>query len=152
MAIEDIFKALEEQCDDEVNQILHLATVQSDAVEREAREEADRITKARISAAEEAVRVKAAKAENAARLQVRRDLAAVRENAVDAVFAEASERLAAMRGTAAYERVFADLAKEALQGVDEECEIQVGSADAALAKKIAGGAGVKCSVVPTLDT
>src|SRR5574340_48847 len=107
MAIEDIFKALEEQADDEVNQILHLATVQSDTIEREAREEAERITKARVTAAEEAVRIKAAKAENAARLQIRRDLAEVRDNAVDAVFTLAAQQLAAMRGTAAYERVFA---------------------------------------------
>lgn len=152
MAIEDIFKALEEQCDDEVNQILHLATVQSDAVEREAREEAERITKNRIAAAEEAVRAKAAKAVNAARLQVRRDLAAVRDSAVDAVFAEAARSLEAMRGTAAYERVFGALAKEALQGVDQECELQVAPPDAALAKKVASTLGVACTVSPTLDT
>ncbi|MRS12692.1 MAG: hypothetical protein EG823_06435 [Actinobacteria bacterium] len=152
MAIEDIFKALEEQADSEVNQILHVATVQADSVEHEARDEAERITAARIDAADHAVRTKATKAVNAARLQVRRDLAAVRDSAVDAVFGEAAKRLAAMRGTAEYERVFAALAKEALAEVDAECEIQVASADAALAKKVAGGIGVNATVSPTLDS
>lgn len=152
MAIEDIFKALEEQADSEVNQILHVATVQSDAVEHEAREEADRITKSRIAAAEDAVRAKAAKAVNAARLQVRRDMAAVRESAVDSVFVEAAHKLAAMRGSAQYEKIFTALVNEAMQGVDTACELQVASADAALAQKVAAGLSVPCTVSPTLDS
>lgn len=151
MAIEDIFRALEEQADSEVNQILHVATVQSDSIEHEARDEAERITKSRIAAAEEAVRIKAAKAVNAARLQVRRDQAAVREAAVDDVFRQAAERLAAMHGTAEYERVFAALAREALQGVDAECVIQVVPADKALAQKVAAELGVSATVDATLE-
>lgn len=152
MAIEDIFKALEEQADAEVNQILHAATVQSDAIEREAREEADRLTANRVSAAEEAVRLKSAKALNAARLQVRRDMAAVRDGAVEDVFVEAANKLKAMRGTPAYEQIFTALAKEALQDVDCACEVQVAPADAALADKVMGSLGVEFTVSPTLDT
>ncbi len=152
MAIEDIFKALEEQADSEVNQILHVATVQADAVEHEARDEAERITSSRISAAEDAVRAKAAKAVNAARLQVRRDLAEVRDSAVDSVFTDAAQRLAAMRGTAEYESVFASLVKEALANVDVECEIQVASEDVELAQRVAADLGVACTVVPSLET
>lgn len=152
MAIEDIFRALEEQADAEVNQILHVATVQADAVEHEARDEAERITKSRIALAEDAVRAKAAKAVNAARLQVRRDLAEVRDGAVDSVFAKAAERLAAMRGTPEYERVFTALAEEALSSIDVECELQVAAADAALAKKVAAKLGAAATVSPTLDT
>ncbi len=152
MAIEDIFRALEEQADAEVNQILHVATVQSDAVEHEARDEAARITGARIETADHAVRTKANKAVNAARLQVKRDLAEVRDNAVDGVFAEAAKRLAAMRGTAEYERVFAALAKEAFAGVDDECDVQVAPADATLAKKVMADLGMKGTVTPTLES
>lgn len=152
MAIEDIFRALEEQADGEVNQILHLATVQADAIEREAREEAERITKSRVQAAETAVRLKAAKSVNAARLKVRRDMAAVRDSAVDAVFVSAAERLAAMRGSAEYERVFTELAREALEGVDEACELSVVPEDAALAKKVTGKLGASCTIAPTLDS
>lgn len=151
MAIEDIFKALEEQADDEVNQILHVATVQADSIEHEARDEAERITTHRVEAAEEAVRARYAKAVNAARLKVRRDLAAVRENAVDSVFEEARERLAAMRGSAEYERVFTALAKEAVAGVDGTCEMQVVAADVALAEKVVRELGIDCTVTGTLD-
>jgi vacuolar-type H+-ATPase subunit E/Vma4 len=152
MAIEDIFKALEEQADSEVNHILHVATVQSDAVEHEARDEAERITGAKIEAADHAVRSKATKAVNAARLQVERDLAKVRDEAVDAVFADAKSRLAAMRGTAEYERIFAALAKEALTGMDGACEVLVAPEDADLAAKTVAALGVDAKVSPTLDT
>lgn len=152
MAIEDIFKALEEQADSEVNHILHVATVQADSIEHEAREEAERITATRIAAAEESVRTQTAKAVNAARLQVRRDQAAVREAAVDDVFKQVADRLAAMRGTAEYERVFAALVREALDGVDADAEIQVAPADEALAKKVVAEMGVQATVAPVLDT
>lgn len=152
MAIEDIFRALEEQADDEVNRILHAATVQADAVEHEARDEAERITGAKIQAADAAVQSKAAKAVNAARLQVKRDLAQVRDSAVEASFGEAAKRLASMRGTPEYERVFAGLAKEACAGLDTECEIQVAPADAELAQKVATDLGIAFTVSPTLDS
>ncbi|MHB1451082.1 MAG: V-type ATP synthase subunit E [Coriobacteriia bacterium] len=152
MAIEDIFRALEEQADEEVNRILHAATVQADAVEHEARNEAERITAAKIQAADVAVQAKAARVVNAARLQVRRDLAQVRDGAVEASFSEAAEHLAAMRGTPEYERVFAGLAKEACAELDGECEIQVAPADAELAARVATDLGLTFTVVPTLDT
>ncbi|MDO8848664.1 MAG: V-type ATP synthase subunit E [Coriobacteriia bacterium] len=152
MAIEDIFRALEEQADGEVNHILHVATVQSDTVEHEARDEAQRITGAKIEATDAAVRAKATKAVNAARLQVKRDLAEVRDGAVDAVFAEAANHLAAMRGTAEYERVFTALAKEAFTGMESDCELQVAPADADLAAKVVRDLGLTASVSPTLDT
>lgn len=152
MAIEDIFRALEEQADEEVNRILHAATVQADAVEHEARDEAERITGAKIQAADTAVQAKAAKAVNAARLQVKRDLAQVRDSAVEASFDEASKRLAAMRGTPEYERVFAALAKEACATLDTEFEIQVAPADAELAARVASDLGLSFTVSPTLDT
>lgn len=151
MAIEDIFRALEEQADDEVNRILHAATVQADAIEHEARDEAERITNAKIQAADAAVQNKATKAVNFARLQVKRDLAEVRDNAVDAVFDEAAKRLAAMRGTPEYERIFTELLKEASARAGGECEIRVGPEDADLAKKVASDLGLTFSVVPTLD-
>jgi vacuolar-type H+-ATPase subunit E/Vma4 len=152
MAIEDIFRALEEQADAEVSEILRVAQVQADAMVQEATDEAARITAARVAAAEESVRIKSAKAVNAARLQVRRDLAAVRDEAVDRVFAEAAGKLAALRGTDEYEPVFAKLLSEATAGAEGSCEVQVAPDDADLAQKIVATMGLEGSVSPTLET
>jgi vacuolar-type H+-ATPase subunit E/Vma4 len=151
MAIEDIFRALEEQADAEVSEILRIAQVQADAIVQEAKDEANRVTEARVHAAEEAVRARSAKAVNAARLEVRRGLASVRDSAVDAVFVEASARLGKLRGTAGYEPVFKALVAEALANIDEPCELRVAPEDVALAKA-AVGSGVEVTVSPSLET
>lgn len=152
MAIEDIFKALEEQADSEVRELLRVATAQAKAIETEAREEADRIQQARVAAAEATVGSRAGKMVNAARLEAKRNLAAVREAAVDAVFQSAATKLSAMRGTPAYVSVFEALAREAAAGIDGDCVLHVAPADAALAEKIAASLGPRCTVSATLDT
>ncbi|MDO8879278.1 MAG: V-type ATP synthase subunit E [Coriobacteriia bacterium] len=151
MAIEDIFRALEEQADDEVSAILRAAQVQADAMVQEARDEADRITQARVQAAEDSVKARSAKSVNAARLQVRRDLAAVRDEAVDRVFELAAERLAALRGSAEYEGVFRGLVSEAVEGVQGACELVVAPDDAALAEKVVADLGATCTVASSLE-
>lgn len=153
MAIEDIFRALEEQADEEVEEILRVAKAQAASIEAEGREEAARITESRVGTAEEAVRARANKAVNAARLEGRRALASVREAAVDRVFADAAARLAATRGSAEYAAVFAALAEEALAGVEGECEMHVVPGDADLAAKVVASLGAQaCVVVPTLES
>jgi len=152
MAIEDIFKALEEQADAEIEEILRVAKLQAKTIEQEAREEADRITQARVASADEAVRIRVAKTVNAARMESRRNLAAVRDQAVDRVFAEAATKLAALRGTPEYEGVFKALTAEALTGADGECELLVAPPDEALARTVAGELGIACTVAPALET
>ena len=152
MAIEDIFRALEEQADAEVGEILRIAQVQADAIMQEATDEAARITQSRVDAADDSVRAKSAKSVNAARLDTRRRMAAVRDEAVDRVFVEAAEKLAVMRKTKAYETVFAALLTEALVGIDTACEVRVAAEDAALAEKLVAGQAVPCTVSPTLET
>jgi vacuolar-type H+-ATPase subunit E/Vma4 len=152
MAIEDIFRALEEQADAEIAEILRVAELQAKAIENEAREEAERITQGRVAAASEAAQAKANKMVNAARLEAKRRLAAVREAAADEVFAEAARRLAAMRGTKEYEAVFRALAEEALAGVDGPCEMHVAPEDAKLAAETVKALGADCTVVSSDDT
>lgn len=153
MAIEDIFRALEEQADEEVEEILRVAKAQAASIEAEGREEAARITESRVGTAEEAVRARANKAVNAARLEARRALASVREAAVDRVFTDAAAQLAATRGSAEYVAVFAALAEEALTGVEGECEMHVVPGDAELAAKVVASLGAQaCVVVPTLES
>lgn len=153
MAIEDIFRALEEQADGEVAEILRVAKAQAASIESEGREEAERITAMRVGAAEETVRAKANKTVNAARLEARRNLAAVREAAVDRVFADAAVKLAETRNSAEYATVFKGLAEEALAGVEGACELHVAPADADLAAKVVASLGAaSCTVVPTLET
>lgn len=152
MAIEDIFKALDEQADAEVDTILRVATMQAGAIDEEAREEAERIIADKVGAAEGAARIKADKALNAARLKARRELASVRDAAIAQVFDTAVTELAGLRGTPAYESAFGKLLAEATASVSGECEVRVAASDAALAERLVAEAGLRCTVVPELDS
>lgn len=147
MAIEDIFRALEQQADDECRDILNAADIQAASIVEEARAEADRIKQRKLDAVEEGLRARAGKIVNDARLDAKRALAGVREGLVNEVFETAAARLAALRGSRDYERVFRDLAEEALAGADGECRVSVNPDDVSLAKKVLADLGVKGEAV-----
>lgn len=152
MAIEDIFRALEEQADAECDEITRAAEGQAEAILAEAKLEADRIKAQRLKTADDVVQRKAGKVVNAAKLDNKKELAAVRERAVQQVFDETAAKLSALRSTKGYESVFKALVEEALAGVEGDCAIQVDKADAALAEKVAKDLDVSCTIDPSLET
>lgn len=151
MAIEDIFRALEEQAEAECGQILRSAREQADAIVAEAKAEAGRNKQERIDFASGVAKHGAAQIMNAARLANRKELAGVRDQAIERVFEEAGRRLRDMRRQASYQQVMSALAGEAFAMVEPygDCTLQVAAEDAALAEQIA--AGRRCDVDASLD-
>lgn len=152
MAIEDIFRALEEQADEECRMILEGAKAQAKAIEEEAREEAKRIRDRRVEVADASVRARAQHLLNAARLENRKATAAAKDDGVEGVFIEAGRQLAALRGTPEYERIFRKLADEALADVSGDVVVHVAAADAKLATTVLAESGHKGEVEGDLDT
>src|SRR5450759_4767448 len=152
MAIEDIFRALEEQADEECRMILEGAKAQAKGIEEEAREEAKRIRDRRVEVADASVRARAQHLLNAARLENRKATAAAKDDGVEGVFNEAGRQLAALRGTPEYERICRKLADEALAGVVGDVVVHVAAADAKLATTVLAELGHKGEVEGDLDT
>lgn len=152
MAIEDIFRALEEQADAECTEILRVAEAQASSIRDEAHREAERTKTQKLAAIEDVVVSRVGKTINAARLENRKALAAVRDSAVEQAFTGALERLGTMRSTADYERVFRKLAEETFVGVTGECDVLVDPADAALAEKVVKAINPTCVVKPEIST
>lgn len=149
MAIEDIFRALEEQADAECQSVLDNAKSQADAIMAEAREEADGIRQRRLERAEAAVRSKTMQMVNAAKLENRRKTAAIKEQAIGDVFDAAAERLAKYRDASGYQQTFKGLLEEALVGVDGDVEVEVDARDREMAEAVLKEAGVPFSVIET---
>lgn len=151
MAIEDIFRALDEQAEAECGDILRSAREQADAILAEAKLEADRIKQERIEAAEAFARHRAAQTLNSARLENRKDMAAVRDRSIAQVFEVAHERLAHVRDGASYESVIRSLAAEAAPVVEARgsSTLLVAPADADVGKRVASEHG--WDLDPTLD-
>lgn len=152
MAIEDIFRALEEQADAECTEILRVAEAQASSIRDEAHREAERTKVQKLAAIEDVVVSRVGKTINAARLENRKALAAVRDSAVEQAFAGALERLGALRGSTDYERIFRKLAEETFAGVTGECDVLVDPADTALADKIVKAISPASVVKPDIST
>jgi vacuolar-type H+-ATPase subunit E/Vma4 len=143
MALQDIFRALDEQADRECKETLANAQAQAEAIVADAREEGERIRQRKLEAAESVVGVKAAKIVNAAKLENRRDVAAVKERAINEAFDAALQRLGKLRETQGYEDLFRKLAEEALATADGPVEVFVDPRDEKVAAKVLGDLGVQ---------
>lgn len=148
MAIEDIFRALEEQADAECKTVLDNAKAQADAIIAEARDEADAMKRKRLEQVEAAVHGKMRQQVNAAKLENRRKTAAIKETAIRDVFDGAGGELGKLRGGAGYEATFRSLLEEALEGVSGPIEVQCDTADAALAESLLKGTGLAYEIRP----
>ncbi len=152
MALEDIFKALEEQADVECEQILADARDQAKAILEEAEDQAETLRSERLGTTERAVRTKTSQQINSARLEVKKRVAAVKERAVGQVFDETQRSLEALRHADVYPALMRDLLQEAVDGVDGEYQILVDKADADVATKVAKELGLSAPVMAEISS
>lgn len=152
MALEDIFKALDQQADDEVEQILQEARDHAEVIAADAEAQAESIRIAHVNEVERVTRTRASQSVNAARLEARKRIAAVKQHAIEKAFDRADEKLAGVRGGGRYQQVFQALAQEALTGVDGAFKVEVDPADSELARSTLAGMGLSGEVVSDLKT
>lgn len=152
MALEDIFRALEEQADRECDLILSDARDQADAIVSEAGDQADAIRAGRVEDAERVTRQKAAQSVNAAKLESKKRVAAVKQQAVADAFEAALTELGKVRTSGTYPTILRTLAEEAIAGVEGDIEVLVDPADADLAASTFAAMGMTVEIKPELKS
>jgi vacuolar-type H+-ATPase subunit E/Vma4 len=152
MALEDIFRALEEQADRDIDVVLKEARAHASAIHEEAEREATSVREHRVAEAERVARARSSQDLNTVRLEARKRVAAVKERAVRETFDAAQASLAGVRGRADYPDIFRALVAEALAGVDAEFSLLVDPADAELARAALSERGVSAEVRPELSS
>lgn len=152
MALEDIFRALEEQAEKECEEILQDARDQAESIGAEASDQADTIRATRTEDASRITRQRASHTVNAAKLEAKKQVAAVKEEAVSDVFDRALKSLDDVRGSAGYPAVFRSLAEEAVAGLEGDLEVWVDPSDAALAEETFKAMSMGVKVRPELET
>jgi vacuolar-type H+-ATPase subunit E/Vma4 len=152
MALEDIFKALDQQADDECEQILQEARDHAEVIAADAEAQAESIRTAHVAEVEKVTRARASQTANAARLEARKRVAAVKQQAVEHAFDRAAEKLGAVRASDRYASVFTALSKETLAGVEGDFTIEVDPADADLARSVLVATGERGSIAADLST
>ncbi len=152
MALEDIFRALDQQADDECEQLLQEARDHADVIAADAEEQAESTRAAHVAEVERVTRARASQNVNAARLEARKRVAAVKQRAVEHAFERAGAMLKDVRASDRYPRVFDALAKETLAGVTGDVTVQVDPADADLARSTLSQMGTGGDMSTDLST
>jgi V/A-type H+-transporting ATPase subunit E len=152
MALEDIFQALEEQADKEIEEILQDARDQAAAIDEEAIDEAEAVRQRLVGEMARVTQSQGTRTTNAARLESKKQIAAIKQEAVEASFDAALDRLAEQRATKDYADIFRSLAEEAVVGLDGEMDVLVDPADVQLAESAFDDLGIQVTVAGELET
>jgi V/A-type H+-transporting ATPase subunit E len=152
VAIEDIFKALEEQADVECQGILDQAKGQAGGIVADAEAEAESIKERRVADADAVARSRSSHALNTARLEGKKGVAALKGREIEDTFSASREALTTVRGRDDYAELFEALTSEALEGVDGEFDLLVDPADEALGRDTLAKLGQRATVKPELET
>ena len=152
MALDDIFRALAEQAESEIDEILQDARDRADAILAEAQEDAEQVKESRMSEVERSARAKAAQSINAARLESKKRVASAKQKAVVEVFDQAKEALKMVRSTKGYPELFRELAEEAGGTLAGEPEVLVDPVDMELAQSTFSKMDITVSLSSELST
>jgi len=152
MAMEDIFRALEQQADQEIAEMLDAARQQADGIEEDGEAQGVLIRQEKIDGARKQVAGRVARVINAARLDARRGIAGVREAAIENAYGQALANLDGLRSQSDYPALFRALAEEAVAGLAGEVTAQVDPADAQLAAQVMSDLGVTATIDATAST
>lgn len=152
MAIEDILKALEDQAKADIDAVLTEAREHAALITKQGEAEAAAIRDGFVKQVERNATSKASKVVNAARLEAKMAVSSARGDGLERVFDEAGKRLGDLRGDAGYDRLFAELAREAMEGLSGDIVIHVDPADAQLAQAAAESAPVAATVATDLSS
>lgn len=152
MALEDIFNALEEQARADCDQILIGAREQAESIARDCEADCEAVKKRHLEQREREVRSEVAQGINAARLEAKKQVAAVKEEAVSRAFENARAALGKVRSAGDYKSLFRSLLEEAAAGIDGGFDVLVDPADVELGKETLSALGLSGEVKGELST
>lgn len=152
MALEDIFRALDEQADADCCALLEAAQAQASSISSEAVEVATTICANCVEGARSAGEEDASRKLNAARLEAQKRVASAKEDAVVSVFEASKSKLAALRGSSDYPLLFRALLDEAISGLNGTPVVLVDPLDETLAISALRDLGVTGEVRPEIST
>jgi V/A-type H+-transporting ATPase subunit E len=138
MALEDMLRALEEEGQAECDKIMSQAKAREKEILKEAKEEASVIKEAHMKKVKAALRSERARIISNATFYVKKEVLKAKEELIKECFNEAAKRLEVLRSSPQYEKIFADLAKEALANTEGEVVVSVDKRDAKLAERVLG--------------
>lgn len=151
MAIEDILQALDDQAQADCDAVIGEAQEHAKLIIDEAERQAITIHEGFARQVERVAKSEASKVVNAARLEAKMQVSSVKGSGVAGVFEAARAVLPSLRESG-YGELFARLASEAFEGLEEPVRVRVAAADMDFATQAVATSGLVGDVVGDLDT
>lgn len=153
MAIEDIFRALDRQAEEDSEAMLAHARAQAERLAEDAKVQAGRIREDRLAHMERDLGSVRNQRLNTARLEAKKKSSAEREALIQEAFKAAEERVRVARDDAGYADAFERLLTEAATGASgDSIEFHVDPRDEDLARKLLAKEGLSGKLVPDLSS
>ncbi len=152
MSIEDILRALDDQCREECQEIYGRAEAEAKLILDRAQEEADAIREARLARVRAEAESETTSMLYSARLKSKNAVISAKERIAEKALAAAEERLQGLRSQPGYEAVFESLVAEGLTRISGKVVVHVDAADEAVAEAVMGGLGLDYELRPDIHT
>lgn len=153
MAIEDIFRALDKQAEEDCQALLAHARAQAERIVEDAQAEGERVVEERIRQVQRDLGILKNQRLNSARLDGKKRASAERERLVQEAFEQARADIATAREREGYNEVFMRLLTEAAEGITGiHMVLHVDPRDEELARSAAKKLGLDAELAFDLDT
>jgi len=141
MSIEDILRALDEQCRQECQEIFSRAEGEAKQILDKAQDEAEAIRQARLAKVKAEAESETTSMLYSARLKSKNEIISAKEKIAEKALAAAEERLRGLRSQSDYPAVLEELIKEGLSRITGKVVVHVDPADEAVADTVMRGLG-----------
>lgn len=141
MAIEDIYRALEQEGEREVKDILSKAREEANQIVEEANEEARQVKEIPLQKAAASIKGEQARLLNDAKLFKKKAVIKAKEECINNAFTKVKDELKDIRSKSSYKEVFTSLAKEVLGMVEGKVVASVDKRDEKLAGSVLDSLG-----------
>jgi V/A-type H+-transporting ATPase subunit E len=152
MALEDIFRALEQEAQAKCAEIRMGANAEASSIDEESTRRCKELVQERLERAAGPIEARARRIVTDARFEARRAVAVEREAQVDAAYAAAGSALAELRTKPGYVEKFGVLLDEALASARVPSSVLVDAADEKIATDAIAARKLDVPVRATLDT
>jgi vacuolar-type H+-ATPase subunit E/Vma4 len=152
MSIEDILRALDEQCRQECQEIFSRAEGEAKQILDKAQDEAEAIRQTRLAKVKAEAESETTSMLYSARLKSKNEIISEKEKIAEKVLVAAESRLQGLRSQSDYPAVLEGLIKEGLTRITGKVVVHVDPADEAVADTVVRGLGIDYELRTDIQT
>ncbi len=153
VAYENLLRSVDESAEERERELEEKARVTVEHINKNAREQAERIRQSLITDAEKAATIEKNKLMYLVKAENKAQLIRIREGLLSSSFAEAALRLSGLRDRLGYPEIFGKLIRDAAEALGVDAfQVHVDKRDEELCRKTLAALHLNAEIIPDLDS